>query len=172
MGKVTTVEIEDDVLNYINVSIKRGRFKHLKEFINYCLKLAVTYTMDEWDVNRGIFYIHPCRVTLIPSDVIPSLIKLVPEDTRKEAIESIISCLKPRIRFFNLDPKNTGHREKILELLTLHGIGKFTCQRDIIEVTYSVLPADMVKILLESALELKLEVLEVTKASYIFKILP
>jgi len=171
MGKLTTVELDEDIVNYIDIAIKRGRFRHLKEFVNYCLKLAVTYTMDEWDLNRGIFYIHPCRVTLIPSDVIPSLIKLVPEKERNEAIESIISCLKPRIRFFNLNPKIPEHRSKILELLTMHGLGSFRCQNDVIEVAYSILPADMVKILLELVLEVKLEVVEVTKASYIFKIL-
>lgn len=171
MGKLTTVELSDDIVNYIDLAIKRGRFRHLKEFVNYCLKLAVTYSMDEWDMSRGVFYIHPCRIALMPAEVIPTLITMVPEEARREAIESIASCLKPRIRFFRFTPKNPEHREKILELLTLHGIGRFTCQKDAIEVSYSILPADMVKLLLEIILETKLEVVEATKASYIFRIL-
>jgi hypothetical protein len=172
MGKLTTVELDDDIMEYINLSIKKGKFRHLKEFVNYCLKLATIYTIDEWDVDKGMFYIHPCRVTLIPSDALSSLMKYIPEKSRSEAVEAMSSCLKPRLRFFRLSPRNPEHIPKILELLTLHGLGRFTLHdNETIEVSYPVLPGEIVKELLESLLEVKMEVLEATKAAYIFKIL-
>ncbi|MCS7367615.1 MAG: hypothetical protein NDF52_07030 [archaeon YNP-WB-062] len=171
MGKLTTVELDDDVVEYINLSIKKGKFRHLKEFVNYCLKVATIYTIDEWDVSKGMFYIHPCRVTLIPSDALLVLMKYIPEGSIREAVEAITSCLKPRLRFFRLSPRNPEHLPKILELLTLHGLGRFALNdSETIEVAYAVLPVEVVKELLEAILEVKLEVLETTKVAYIFRI--
>lgn len=171
MGKITTVEIDDDVLSYIDVTIKRGKFRHLKEFVNHCLKLASIYTMDEWDTGKGTFYIYPCRVALLPTDALSMLMGLIPEEHRRKAVEDITSCLRPRIRFFNLSPKNPEHFNKIIELLTLHGLGKFSHEKGIIEVSYPVLSVDATKEMLEALLEVKLEVMEASKVIYMFKVL-
>jgi hypothetical protein len=97
--------------------------------------------------------------------------KYIPEKSRSEAIEAISSCLKPRLRFFRLSPRNPEHLPRILELLTLHGLGRFTLHdNEIIEVSYPVLPSEIVKELLESLLEVKMEILEATKAAYIFRL--
>jgi len=172
VGKITTIKINDDALAYIEVVLKGGRFRHLKDFVNHCLTLAATYTMDEWDLNKGVFYIHPCRICIVPADILSGLLELIPDDAKKDAIESMTSCLRPRLRFWHITPKKPEDRRKILKLLTLHGFGRFTIQDDnTIEVSYPVLPYDIVKSILETLLKVRLETLECSKVTYVFKII-
>lgn len=170
MGKITTIEINDNALAYIEVALGSRRFRHLKDFVNHCLNLAVTYTMDEWDLSRGVFYIHPCRICIIPADMLSGLLELIPDEAKKDAIESMTSCLRPRLRFWHISPKKPENRRRILRLLTLHGFGKFSLQDDVIEVSYPVLPHDVVQGVLEILLKVKLEIIECTKVMYVFRI--
>jgi len=170
MGKITSVEISDEASAYIKKAIKEERFRHFRDFMTRCLELAVIYTMDHWDVHKGIFFVDPCRICLMPTETLEAILKHIPNEQHEQVGRDIGNCARAYFRRVGLDPKYSENWGTVLRRMTYDGWGRFSINDNIIENAHPVLPDAIVKGLLESVLNLSLEPVELTKELYIFKI--
>jgi hypothetical protein len=170
MGKITSVEISDEASAYIKKAIKEERFRHFREFMTRCLELAVIYTIDHWDVHKGIFFVDPCRICLMPTETLEVILKYIPNEEHEQVGRDIGNCARAYFRRVGLDPKNSENWGTTLRRMTYDGWGRFSINGNIIENAHPVLPDAIVKGLLESVLNVALEPVELTKEAYIFRV--
>lgn len=155
MSKVTSVELDEEDVNYIDSLIEEGRVRSLKEFVEKCVKFGITYTLDKW--QPGILTVGPVRVVI----VIKKIIDLLTEHVALEDYENVgneIGEIIKSFAMFHYQADTTKNRDKALRIMSDMGLGQFLMpNNETIQVVSPAMPADMLKNCIETVLDLKLE---------------
>jgi len=169
MSRVTSVELDEEDAKYIEDLIREGRIRSLKEFVEKCVKFGKKYTLDRW--QPGVFNVGPVRMVIIPRRVLESLISRLSEEDREAVGREMGEILRSLFfLYYRITPEE--NLELALKAMSENGIGEFILDSDgFIKVFHSVFPSKLVKAYLETALNVRLENIELKIDVQMFKII-
>lgn len=169
MSRVTSVELDQEDVKYIEDLIAEGRIRSLKEFVEKCVKFGIAYTLDRW--QPGIMNVGPVRVLVLMKKTLDLLVEHIPPEDHEDVGREIGEIVHSFILFqHNVEPpKNWEATFKILESM---GWGKFQKSQDqTIQVVSPALPSEIMKGCLETLLNVKLEAIRLKIDVHQFKVL-
>jgi len=169
MSRVTSVELDEDDVEYVEMLMRNGIIRSLKEFVEKCVKFGRRYTLDRW--YTGLFYIGPLRVTIMPKKAVDYLIERVPEDEHEDVGREIGELAKSFAIFLHhVDAAKNW--DLALQLMSDFGLGQFSMtDKNSIQVVSPALPHNMMKSCIETVLETKLEAVQMKIDVQFFKVL-
>jgi len=165
---VTSVELDEDDVNYIETLIREERVRSLKEFVERCVKFGRHYTLDKW--TPGIFHVGPLRVIIMPHKALTILTEKVPEDFHEDVGREFGEITKS-FALFHHQLDTTKNIDAALEILSDTGLGQFILpNRKSIQVISPALPFEMMKSYLETVLGVRLEPVRMKIDVHLFNI--
>ena len=170
MSKVTSVELEEEDVRYIESLIAEGRVRSLKEFVEKCIKFGIAYTLDQW--QPGIFNVGPVRIIILMKKALELIVEHVPEEDREDLGRELGEIIASFAQFHrNIDCSKDW--DSALKFLTELGWGQFKISQDnsILQVVAPAFPVELMKGCLEEILDVKLEASRLKIDVHQFKIL-
>jgi len=169
MSRITSVELDEEDVKYIENLIAEGRIRSLKEFVEKCVKFGITYTLDQW--QPGIMNVGPVRVLILMKKALDLLIEHIPEEDLEDVGREIGEIIASFALFhYNVDCSKDW--EGALKILAEMGWGHFQSpSRSLIQVISPALPSSMMKGCLEALLNVKLEAIRLKIDVHQFKVI-
>ncbi|RLI15428.1 MAG: hypothetical protein DRO43_01145 [Candidatus Hecatellales archaeon] len=169
MSRVTSVELDEEDVRYIENLIVEGRIRSLKEFVEKCVKFGISYTLDRW--QPGVMNVGPVRVIILMKKALELLVEHVPpedhEDVGREIGEIVSSFL-----LFQHQVECSQDWDAAFKILSDMGWGQFQKSSEtIIQVVSPALPSEIMKGCLEAMLNVKLEAIHLKIDVHQFKVL-
>jgi len=169
MSRVTSVELDEDDVEYVDKLMQDGRVRSLKEFVEVCVKFGRLYTMDRWE--QGLFHIGPMRVVITPQKILAILIERLQEEEYEDVGRDVGEIIKS-FAMFQSQIDTTKNWDEALRLMSDFGLGQFSrVERDSLQVTSPTLPHSVMRSCMETILDTKLETVQMKIDVHFFKIL-
>ena len=155
MSKVTSVELEEEDVKYVENLINEGRVRSLKEFVEKCIKFGIAYTFDQW--QPGIFNVGPVRIVILVKKALELIVEHVPEEDREDLGKELGEIIASFAQFHRNIECSTNW-DSALKFLTELGWGQFKISSgNILQVVAPAFPIELMKGCLEELLDVKLE---------------
>ena len=168
MSRITSVELEEEDVKYLEGLIAGGRIRSLKEFVEKCVKFGITYTLDRW--QPGVMNVGPVRVLILMKKVLELLVEHIPEEDREDVGREIGEIVSSFI-LFQRQVECSENWDAALKILSEMGWGQFQRSGKTIQVISPALPSEIMKGCLESMLNVKLETIRLKIDVHQFKLL-
>ncbi|WP_309492996.1 hypothetical protein [Candidatus Hecatella orcuttiae] len=169
MSRVTSVELEEEDVEYIERLMREGRVRSLKEFVEMCVKFGRQYTLDRW--QKGLFDIGPVRIVFLPKKALDLLIERVEQEDHRDLGREMGEVIKS-FALFQFQTDTTKDWDSALEIMSNFGWGQFSAtDRDYIQIVSPALPSSLMKSYVESVLNVKLEPIQMKIDVQVFRIL-
>jgi len=169
MSRVTSVELEEEDVGYIEKLMKEGRVRSLKEFVELCVKFGRLYTLDRW--QKGLFDVGPVRITFMPKKVMELLIERVAEEDHEDVGREMGEIIRS-FAIFQFQTNPSSDWKMTLEVMSNFGWGQFSApNKDQIQVVSPALPSSVMKSYIETVLNVKLEAVQMKIDVQVFRVL-
>ena len=168
---VTSIDVSESVLNYVNDLQKRGKIKSFKAFVEELIEFHKYFTMSEWTEN--LFYFHGLRYGHISQRSIRLLVDNLDEEDKIKAGRMMGTTFKDlyfAVYGSSLAIQNKEEWNIALNLLERQGWGSFEIKGDVIAVRRPFLPLELLHGYLEEAFNVELEKVSTTENIGIFRI--
>jgi hypothetical protein len=155
MSKVTSVELEEEDVKYIESLINEGRVRSLKELVEKCIKFGIAYTLDQW--QPGVFNVGPVRIIILIKKALELIVEHVPEEDREDLGRELGEIVASFAQFHRNIECSTDW-DSTLKFLTELGWGQFKISSDnILQIIAPAFPIELMKGCLEEILNVRLE---------------
>lgn len=169
MSRVTSVELEEEDVEYIEKLMQDGRVRSLKEFVEMCVKFGRQYTLDRW--QKGLFDIGPVRIVFLPKKGMDLLIERVAEEDHEDLGREMGEVIKS-FALFQFQTDTGKDWDAALEIMSNFGWGQFSStDRNYIQVVSPALPSSLMKSYIETVLNVKLEPIQMKIDVQVFRVL-
>jgi len=169
MSRVTSVELEEDDVEYIEKLMQEGRVRSLKEFVELCVKFGRQYTLDKW--RKGLFDVGPVRIVFLPKKTMELLIERVAEEDYEDVGREMGEVVRS-FATFQFQTDTSSDWNKALEIMSNFGWGQFSnTGKDQVQVVSPALPSSLMKSYIETVLNVKLEALQMKIDVQVFKVI-
>jgi hypothetical protein len=169
MSRVTSVELEEEDVEYVEKLMREGRVRSLKEFVELCVKFGRQYTLDRW--RNGLFDVGPVRIVFMPKKTMDLVIERVAEEDHEDVGREMGEVIRSFSMFqYKVNPSENWDRA--LEIMSNFGWGQFSATgKDQIQVVSPALPSTLMKSYIETVLDVKLEAVQMKIDVQVFRVL-
>lgn len=169
MSRVTSVELDEADVEYIEKLMREDRVRSLKEFVEKCVRFGRRFTLDRW--QPGIFNVGPVRVVLMPKRALDMLVEHVSEDDYED-VGREIGDITRSFALFQYQVDTSVDWDTAIEIMSEAGLGQFLMSsKDVIQVLSPLFPSGMMKSYIETVLGVQLEATRLKIDVQLFKIL-
>ena len=154
MSRITSVELDEEDVGYVETLMKENRIRSLKEFVEKCVKFGRRFTLDKW--TPGLFYVGPLRIVMMPQKALTAIIEHAPEDSYEDIGRDFGEITKSFALFqYQIDTaKDSGSG---IRIMSETGLGQFVMPNaQSIQVISPAFPSEVTKTYVETVLGLKL----------------
>ena len=168
MSRVTSVELDEEDVSYVDSLMRDSRIRSLKEFVEKCVRFGRQYTLDRW--LPGLFYVGPLRVVMMPHRALSIILERVREEDYEDVGRELGEISKS-FALFHYQQDTTENLDAGIQIMSEVGLGQFIMpNKTNIQVISPALPFEMMKAYVETVLDLKLEPVKMKIDVHLFKI--
>jgi Arc/MetJ-type ribon-helix-helix transcriptional regulator len=164
---VTSVDIPEELLNFIDTVIEKRFARSRKEVILRAIEIYARFEANAW--NGSLITINGIRNLLISKGSLSELMSRQSDSDLYDTGKRMGKTLRDVVIQRRLDPSRLEDRRKALQVIGDEGWGKFEVDQDRITVTGAIVPAPLIHGYLETALSLKLSKLDTTEDVLVFE---
>jgi Arc/MetJ-type ribon-helix-helix transcriptional regulator len=167
---VTTIDIPNDLLSFIDALIKSGKARNRREIVVRSLEIFVKLQAQDW--NGSLIVIHGVRKGLISKGSIAELVSGMSEEELYSAGKRMGKTLKDLAIDRHLDISQPENHKVALQMLEDFGWARFLMDQGRITITGAFLPAAVIHGYLETALGITLSRIDTTEDIIVFEMNP
>jgi len=165
---VTSVDISDELMNFIDSIIEQGFARNRREVILRALEVYARFEVHRW--NGPFITINGIRNALISKASMSELTSGLSEQELYDAGKRMGKTLKDLVIQQRWDISRTDNRRKAVQVIEEEGWGRFDIDQDRITITGAIVRAALLHGYLETALSLKLSRMDTTDDIMVFEI--
>jgi len=167
---VTTFDIPNDLLSFIDDLIMSGKARNRREIVVRALEIFVKFQAQNW--NGPLIVIHRVRKGLISKGSIAELVSGMSEEKLYSAGKRMGKTLRDLAIDRRLDISQPGNHKAALQMLEDFGWGMFLMDQGRITIIGAFLPAAVIHGYLETALAITLTRIDTTEDIIVFETNP
>ena len=167
---VTTFDIPDELLSFIDDLVKAGKARNRREIIVKAMEVFVKLHVQNW--NGPLIIIHGVRKGLISKGSIAELVAGMSDDELYKAGKRMGKTLRDLAMNMRLDISQPENHQAALQILEDFGWGRLQLDGERITITNVFLPSAVIHGYLETALAIHLARIDTVEDIIAFELVP